>query len=97
MVFSRALRPGTGRAPARSDSDCSADDGSSLAPLCIRGRCDRGPVAVQKSARRAKVLRHYLLALGRQPEVPVCTVFAESIARRLRKRESTARVVSLQL
>jgi len=43
------------------------------------------------------VLRHYLLALGRQPEVPVCTVFTESIARRIRERESKSGVVSLQL
>src|SRR5439155_22451819 len=89
-------RSGARDVQARSGCGSSGAIGLGMAPWCFRGRCDRGPVAVRKSARRAMVLRHYLLALGRRPEVPVFTVFTESIARRIRERESKSRIVALQ-
>src|SRR5205814_333144 len=53
-----------GEVPARSGGGCSQGIGLYLSPSCIRGRCDRGPVAL-RSARRPGAQRLRLFARDR--------------------------------
>jgi len=45
-------RSGARDVPAGSDCGCSGGIGSTLAPSCLPGRCDRGPVALRENCKR---------------------------------------------
>src|SRR5207302_10552146 len=57
-------RSGTRDVPARSECGSSRGIGSTLAPAHLRGRCDRGPVAL-RSARRPGAQRLRLFGRDR--------------------------------
>src|SRR5438445_2050783 len=52
------LRSGARDVPARSGSDFSRGLGSNLVPSCLRGRCDRGPVALRVAVKGLRSLKN---------------------------------------